>query len=148
VSLAERDYLSALARARGVHMCIRENVPDQELATLYSKASVFVYAPVREPFGLAPIEAMACGTPVVAVAEGGPLETVRDGETGYLVPREPRLFGDAVARLLSDEALCAQLGEAGVSSAREFWTWPAAYDRFRGLVEAYLGGAVSSRPRH
>ena len=70
----------------------------------YRSADVLAAAPWYEPFGLTPLEAMACGVPVVATAVGGLIDTVVDGVTGDLVPpRDPRALGAALRRLLADE---------------------------------------------
>ncbi len=135
---SERGYLQQLAAARGVALDVRQGVPDDELARLYNQARALVYAPVLEPFGLAPLEAMACGAPVVAVAEGGVRESVRDGDTGLLTQREAGHFAATLTRLLDDPALQSRLADAGVAAVRTFWTWPAAYDRFMGLVGTAL----------
>jgi len=100
-SAATYRDLTALANELGVDVSFLYQVSTRELVDLYNRCSLFLYAAHREPFGLAPLEAMACGAPVVAVREGGPCETVVDGETGVLVPRDESLFADAVAELLS-----------------------------------------------
>jgi glycosyltransferase involved in cell wall biosynthesis len=138
VSGAEQAYLESMARDRGVSLEVRRNVPEEELVRLYNRARALVYAPVLEPFGFAPLEAMACGTPVVAVAEGGVRESVRDGVTGLLTQRDPRRFAAALTGLLRDEALQARLGGAGVAAVRSFWTWQEAYKRFVDLLQTGL----------
>jgi starch synthase len=65
-------------------------VPEDHLVIIYSHASVFVCPSIYEPFGIINLEAMACETPIVASAVGGIREIVTDGETGLLVPFEPR----------------------------------------------------------
>lgn len=137
-SASEAMYLRELAGRRGVSLEIRLSVPDGELVSLYNQARVMVYAPVLEPFGLAPLEAMACGTPVVAVAEGGVRESVQHNVTGILTQRDPRLFAAALQQVLDDEALHARSSSAAASSIRSFWTWPHAYERFMELVSTRI----------
>jgi glycosyltransferase involved in cell wall biosynthesis len=139
VSHTEHTYLQSLATQHGVSLEVRQNVSDTELVHLYNEARALVYAPVLEPFGFAALEAMACGTPVVAVAEGGVRESVRDGVSGLLTQRDPRRFACALSALLDDEEMQARLGAGGVSTVRSFWTWTAAYERFMDLVRASLG---------
>jgi glycosyltransferase involved in cell wall biosynthesis len=102
---------------------------------------VVVHASDNEPFGLVLLEAMALGKPLVAGAEGGPTELVRDGEEGFLVP-----FGDAagmadrISQLLADPELGRRLGGAGLERARAFS--PA---RFAGDVLATLRLVTEAR---
>ncbi len=97
-----------------------------------------------EPFGMVALEAMAAGKPVLATAHGGPLETIRDGETGYLVsPTDPHPLADALARLASDPPLRAQLGaHARVHVCRSFG-FDAHVAAFQDLYEHLL---ASPRP--
>jgi len=122
-------YLAGLAAAADVRLELRHRVSDAELATLYASSALFVFGARHEPFGLVLLEAMAAGLPVVAVAEGGVPEVVRDGATGLLTPRDEAAFAAAIARLLADEPLRRRLGEAGRAAARRDWTWMAAADR-------------------
>jgi glycosyltransferase involved in cell wall biosynthesis len=121
-----RDALERHARERGVQMEIRARVPEAELVGLYCRASAVVYAPYLEPFGLVPLEAMACGTAVVAVAEGGVRESVEPGVSGLLVARDESAFARAVAAVLCDAELAHRLGTAGRAAVRERWTWAAS----------------------
>ncbi|GHJ09180.1 glycosyl transferase [Micromonospora humidisoli] len=97
--------LTTLAGSCGVADRVRlvGAVPRAELAAWYRSADVLVAAPWYEPFGRSPLEAMACGVPVVGTAVGGITDSVVDGLTGDLVPpRDPRALGTAVRRLLAD----------------------------------------------
>ena len=95
-----------------------------ELRLWYGAADVTVTTPWYEPFGLTPLEAMACGRPVVGSDVGGIRFTVVDGETGFLVPeKSPSALADRLERLLRDSDLRKRMGHAGrVRVEREF-TW-------------------------
>ena len=130
----------ALATDLGVTFEARVNRSDTEVADLLGRAWVMVYAPRLEPFGLAPLEANACGTPVVAVAEGGPRETIRDGVNGMLVESDAQSVGAALGRLFADPDLARTLGEGGRREVAERWTEAAATDRLeRRLLDVLAG---------
>jgi glycosyltransferase involved in cell wall biosynthesis len=102
-------------------------VPPARVAQWYRSADVLVAAPWYEPFGLTPLEAMACGVPVVATAVGGLLDTVVDGVTGTLVPpRNPRALGDAVRALLNDTIGRRSFASAALDRARSCYSWSRA----------------------
>jgi len=136
----ERAYLTQLARERQVDLELVGHAGETELVRLYNQARLVVYAPVREPFGLVPLEAMACATAVVAVAEGGISESILDGRTGLLTEREPARFAAAVQRLTADPDLSRRLGEEGRAHVSREWTWERATDR----LEAHLVRVVRS----
>ncbi|HEY2596769.1 MAG TPA: glycosyltransferase family 4 protein [Chloroflexota bacterium] len=97
-----------------------------DLAEAYRGAAVAVFAPYGEEFGLAPLEALASGVPVVAWRDGGLQETVVDGDSGYLVP-DPVTFRQRVRLLLRDPARRRRFGEAARARAEEFsWQRTAA----------------------
>lgn len=125
----ERAYVEMLAKQAGVELRLLNQVDDEHLVQLYNQTAVVAYAAVREPFGLVPLEAMACGTPVVAVREGGVQETVVHEETGLLVEREPAPFAAAIARLLADSHLAESYGRRGREQVLRLWTWDKAADR-------------------
>jgi glycogen synthase len=109
---------------------IPEMVPVDEVIQLYSHAAVFACPSVYEPFGLINLEAMACGTPVVASAVGGILEVVEDGHTGLLVPPgNPDDLAAALRRLLDDRELARALGEAGRRRVEERFSWASVAER-------------------
>ncbi|HTS05707.1 MAG TPA: glycosyltransferase family 1 protein [Candidatus Eisenbacteria bacterium] len=102
-------------------------VPEEDLPELYSGASVFVFPSIYEGFGLPLVEAMACGTPVVASNTSSIPEVVHDA--GILVrPDRPEEFADAIRRVVRDEALRFELVRKGVRRARAF-SWDVAARR-------------------
>jgi len=135
-SQAEARFLENLAVRRGVTLQFYVNLSDRELVELYNESHALVYAPVLEPFGFAALEAMACGTPVVAVKEGGVRESVVDGVTGFLAPRDPVAFADALSNVLTDAPFAHALGTNGREAVLRSWTWPLAYQRLIGHLEA------------
>jgi glycosyltransferase involved in cell wall biosynthesis len=97
----------------------------------------------RETFGLAAAEAQACGTPVVVVRNGGLVETVRDGETGWVVERaEPELLASAIVAALRDPARLACMGEAAAAWARERFSWARSAEAFERLAAEDLPGVA------
>lgn len=92
---------------------LQRNVSDEERMRLMSNAVAVVYTPQGEHFGIVPLEAMALGTPVIAVNSGGPVETVVDKVTGRLCEPTPQDFGQAMAGLIRDPVLAKKLGSAG-----------------------------------
>ena len=134
--------LLELANALGVRFVPHVRISDEELVSALNRATALVYTSHLEPFGLAPLEANACGTPVVAVAEGGVRETIQDGVNGLLVPdHRPEPIGRALQRLLDDAELAAGLGARGQALVAERWTWGAAV----GRLEKFLFEAVERR---
>ncbi|WP_213450499.1 glycosyltransferase [Rhizomonospora bruguierae] len=102
-------------------------VPREDMPRWYRSADVLASAAWYEPFGLTPLEAMACGVPVVASAVGGMLDTVVDGLTGTLVsPRDPRALGKALRRLVDDRVRRLAYGTAALDRARSCYSWKRA----------------------
>jgi glycosyltransferase involved in cell wall biosynthesis len=134
-SQGETRYLEQLAAKREVGVTFRVNVTDEELVQLYNQASAFVYAPVLEPFGFAPLEAMACATPVIAVKEGGVRESVVHGSSGFLVPRDSDTFALALIRLIENPILARAIGANGRAHILDCWTWPQAYCRLMDNIK-------------
>jgi glycosyltransferase involved in cell wall biosynthesis len=99
-------------------------VRHDDVPALLRSADIVVSVPWYEPFGIAPVEAMACGKAVVVSAVGGHLDTVEDGVTGRLVPpRDPAALTAALTQLLADPGLRRKLGTAGASRAAARYSW-------------------------
>lgn len=98
--------------------------PRSELRYYYSACNAFVTTPWYEPFGITPVEAMACGTPVIGSAVGGIKTTVLDGHTGYLVPpKDPEALAERLAWLYHHPQIAQRLGWAGMHRAYRQFTW-------------------------
>ncbi|HZD10507.1 MAG TPA: glycosyltransferase family 4 protein [Candidatus Binatia bacterium] len=132
----ERHYLRQLAADRGVDLQLHRNITDERLLELYNEAQLVAYAAIREPFGLVPLEAMACATPVVGVAEGGVQESVVHEQTGLLTERDPDDFSRALARLLGDAQLARTYGQQGRQLVEEHWSWDRATARVEQSLHA------------
>ncbi|EME60850.1 glycosyltransferase [Amycolatopsis decaplanina] len=99
-------------------------VSREDMPALLRSADAVVCTPWYEPFGIVPLEAMACGVPVVASAVGGLTDTVVDGVTGLLVPpRSPKELAGALRRLLGDASACESFGIAGADRVRARYSW-------------------------
>ncbi len=108
--------------------------PQQELPTLYSAADVTVVPSYHESFGLAAVESLACGTPVVATRAGGLMTVVRNGETGYLVPRCPGFFAERLDTLLQQPATLERMRHATRPSVLHLG-WPSIADQVYNVYE-------------
>lgn len=133
----EIGRIVSLARELGIadRVLLTGKRQPNELRAFYSAADVAVTTPWYEPFGLTPLEAMACGTPVVGSDVGGISYTVANGETGLLVPpRDPAALAASLARLLSQPALRAEMGHAARNRVEQQFTWRRVAE---GTAELY-----------
>jgi glycosyltransferase involved in cell wall biosynthesis len=134
-----------LARELGIaaHVDLPGFVDEEEKVRLLQRAHVVVNPSEKEGWGLTVIEANACGTPVIAAAVPGLRDSVRDGETGLLVPpRDEQALAAALARVLDDGALRARLARGALAWAQRF-RWETAAEE----VGAALDGACGRVPR-
>jgi glycosyltransferase involved in cell wall biosynthesis len=133
--------LRALAAPAG-HIDFVVSPSDAELLRLYRSAYAIVYTPFNEDWGLTPLEGMAHGKAVVAVDRGGPRETVRDQETGFLMPASAERFAECMARLAGSPEMTERMGRAAHAHARQYDTRAFVRiidDRLDALVPSAAG---------
>ena len=118
-----------------------------ELKYYYSAADVFVTTPWYEPFGITPIEAMACGTPVIGANVGGIKYSVRDGQTGYLVPpNDPDALGERLAYLLERPHVRHRFSQQAVDRVNRLFTWKRVSAQIADAYEEILCSIASPVP--
>lgn len=110
-----------------------------ELRPFYGAADVFVSTPWYEPFGITPLEAMACGVPVVGSAVGGIQSTVVDGQTGFLVPpKDPDTLAGRLGDVLEDASLRLEMGRRGIRRVNTRYRWESVARKVARLYEDAL----------
>jgi glycosyltransferase involved in cell wall biosynthesis len=143
---SEARRLRALAAELGVadRIVLRGRVDREAMPALLRSADVVVCAPWYEPFGIVPLEAMACGVPVVATAVGGQIDSVVHGATGvHVPPRDPQALAAALRDLLADPPRRAGLGEQGRRRACRLY----GFDRIAAATrDVYDEVAGAERP--
>lgn len=146
----EARRLLAIAAELGVrrHVTFRGQVPREAMPGIFRSADAVVCTPWYEPFGIVPLEAMACGIPVVAAAVGGLRDTVVDHRTGlHVPPQDPHATARALAQLLADQGLRQELGRAGQQRARARYSWDrVAAETEKAYLQTLTRHAASSRP--
>jgi starch synthase len=137
--------LEAAVAGRPEIRWINAMLPVPEVVQLYSHAAVFVCPSIYEPFGLINLEAMACGTPVVASRVGGIPEVVVEGETGRLVePGDVAALGQALREVLGDPARARRMGEAGRRRVEAQFSWERIADRTMAVYREAIDSRSAS----
>ena len=147
VATPELGRLMLLAREEGIfdRVTFTGSRPRTALRNFYSAADVFVTTPWYEPFGITPLEAMACATPVIGADVGGLKSTIVHGRTGFRVPpRDPVALAERLAALQRDPGLGRRMGLAGQRRAISRYTWSSVVDR---LIPIYAKTAVRAQGR-
>ena len=118
---AEREHLETLAKTCPGTIEFTGAVPNEDLPSWYRRTRVVVVPSFTEAAGMVPVEAMASGTPVIASRVGGLVDTVTDGENGWLVPPgDAAALASALDRVLADDDLLARVGRAAQHSVGRF----------------------------
>ena len=135
----ELNRLRQLANSLGildqVHFVGRKN--RDELKYYYGAADVFLTTPWYEPFGITPLESMACGTPVIGSRVGGIKHTVVEGVTGYLVdPKNPEELAEKLNELLPDQDRLFKMGKNSIEHVRRHFTWRQVAEQMDACYKA------------
>lgn len=139
----DRAALDALAPSLRARVRFLGFVPDAALPALYRGASMLVFPSRGEGFDLPPLEAMACGTPVVA-GEAGSIPEIADGAALLVDPGDPASIASAMRRLCADDGLRARLVAKGLARAAQL-RWPACSEATMAFYREALGGSSSLR---
>jgi glycosyltransferase involved in cell wall biosynthesis len=133
-----------LARELAVELSIRLSLSDTDLVEVLSRARVMLFLPKLEPFGLAPLEANACGTAVVGIAEGGLRETICYGVNGVLAEsKEPEAVAAALMPFLESDDLASRMGTSARRHVEAVWSWKGAVDS----LERHLSDVANDSAR-
>lgn len=147
---AEVQRLADLAHRLGVDGMItfEGRVAHERLPQFYGAADVFVTTPWYEPFGITPLEAMASGLPVIGSNVGGVKFTVRDGETGYLVPpKDAASVADALLELKDHPKVAEALSSNARRRVRDLFTWSGVAESLDALYQRVIDHDLSGDDR-
>jgi glycosyltransferase involved in cell wall biosynthesis len=145
---AEIGRLQKIAEEEGVsssiHFAGRRN--RNLLKYFYSAADIFITTPWYEPFGITPLESMACGTPVIGADVGGIKYSVKNGETGYLVPpNDPKALADRIDHLLMHTELLKKMQANALKRVHQLFTWAKIAEAVAAVYEEVFALINSER---
>lgn len=120
------------------HVRFLGNLASEQLRDHYRKADLLAFPSLYESFGIVPLEAMSCGTPVVGTPVGVLTDLVR--ETGILVRREdPRSLAEALNKMLSNSELREKLGKKAFQAVSRKYSWAEAITKYEAIYRSYIG---------
>lgn len=138
VSESYAEEIHTLAKQTGVDFEIKTMVSDAELVVLLSNALCMIYTSQLEPFGFAPLEANACGTPVIAIQEGGVKETIIPNKNGFLSDRNPKNLAKYLDKLSENSDLRKEMGIFAAEYVRTEWTVQKCTDNIEQALKSVL----------
>lgn len=147
----EMDRLIRVAKEAGVaeHVDFLGMRPRERLKYFYAAADAFITTPWYEPFGMTPLESMACGTPVIASDVGGLRYSVVHGATGYLVPpKDPWALACQIAQFYEQPETAARLGRQALARVRRQFTWDSVAQSLWRCYADTLAGVRSASSLH
>jgi len=133
-----RSYLDYLNKIGGEGIDFIINPKDDELLRLYQECYAFIFSSFKEPFGITPLEAMACGKPVIATGQGGFKDYLIDNQNGFITTSDPAAIAKKMFLLAENYDLVVNMGEESRKKAA-FFDWKIFTERMDRLVE-YVAG--------
>jgi len=132
----EKENLQNLAKKFSMEDRVKffSNISDQEVVGFYAKAKVFVLCSKNEPFGIVPIEAMACGTAVIADNSGGPMETIVNNETGELIDCDVKNLRVMLEKLLSNNELLKKYSTQARKHIEMNFSWKQSAEKIKPYI--------------
>lgn len=127
-----------LARSLDVTLELKKMVTDEQLVQLLSGAICMIYSSNLEPFGFAPLEANACGTPVIAVAEGGVRETIIHGKNGFLANQKPKEIAQFISQLTDNQEIRKKISSFAIDNVKENWSLSSCSERINKAIESMI----------
>lgn len=132
---AELKKLASDAGVTDVVRFVETPVPNTEMPSVYTSADLYVQPSIVEPYGIAVLEAMACGKPTICSSVGGMRDTVEDNKTGYLVPpADPKALAEKIGRLTEDRQQLAVMGAAARKRVEQDFDWLVIARRYLDLL--------------
>jgi glycosyltransferase involved in cell wall biosynthesis len=132
------DEMVELARSLDVVLEVKKMVTDEKLVELLSGAICMIYSSNLEPFGFAPLEANACGTPVIAVAEGGVRETIIHEKNGFLANPNPDDIAKYIHQLIDNQGLKKEISKFAIENVQQNWTLAQCAERINLAIESVV----------
>ncbi|ORZ16984.1 alpha-1,3/1,6-mannosyltransferase ALG2 [Absidia repens] len=118
---------------------------DAQRTYLLSNSDILLYTPTNEHFGITPVEGMYASMPVIATNTGGPLETIKDEETGLLLPPDPKLWADGIGGFISGEFDGKAMGRNGRTHVKSKFSLSNFADQLDDILEEMMSGGRPTR---
>lgn len=132
------EEMAILANSLNVTLELKRMVSDEYLVELLSGAICMIYSSNLEPFGLAPLEANACGTPVVGIAEGGVRETIIHGKSGFLANPNPVEIAGYIQQLIENHEFKTEMARFSIENVQQKWTLAQCTERINKAIQSVI----------
>ncbi|OGG12603.1 hypothetical protein A3D77_04670 [Candidatus Gottesmanbacteria bacterium RIFCSPHIGHO2_02_FULL_39_11] len=129
----EKNYLLNLAKSLSVDIEIKEDIKEDELVRVYNESKAYLFASLKEPFGLTLLEASACGTPVVSVNEGGASEILKNMPNAIFVKRDEKDFSEIILSILKE--IHQKDSKKQIEKVVSEWSWKSHIERLEGIMK-------------